>query len=433
MTGQPPFKGETITALYSKIKTVNYERPAYFSVPLINLLNKILVKNPAERIDMEAIRLDEWVNIEEIEPPARIPPRIVGNIEPGSLAKNIQGMSVQDGMAVYNFIPLNKKVTESRSRRSSIAPSTNSFQSSHFPISPISPSTASIPGEVSLGPSARRGSRVLTQSDFRSKRRGSDFPLSPTSPSKADFSNSGKSQTVTYSDYDNIKSSDFLGKDRKASVNQLSPSPTKLFAPKVQPRGRSQSIQVTSFATNLKIQNKASETSISPHTSKAPFTSRDLARQKYSTPIEADLISIADSDSNVVTEELPIVSEAEIYEWHTIHKPPKEIRTIRWSFSAKLTSHLPPPIMFQHVHRALDELNVQYYGNLTYKRIPDYYIFDCGYAIPNSDEYVVFEIEVSKVWLLKVHGVKVKRSKGDSFIFKELLTAFSALLHFEKS
>jgi len=183
MTGQPPFKGETITALYSKIKTVNYERPSYFSTPLINLLNKILVKNPAERIDMEAIRLDEWVNIDETEPPARISPRVVGNLEPNSLAKNIQGMSFQDGMSIYNFIPLVKKP------RPSIAPSMNSFASTLLPISPVSPSVMSIPGEVSLGPSARRGSRVFSpQQDPRSKRRGSEFLLSPTSPSKADFS-----------------------------------------------------------------------------------------------------------------------------------------------------------------------------------------------------------------------------------------------------
>ena len=42
LTGQPPFRGETIGALYGKIKTVDYIVPDSFSPELKRLLAKIL-------------------------------------------------------------------------------------------------------------------------------------------------------------------------------------------------------------------------------------------------------------------------------------------------------------------------------------------------------------------------------------------------------
>ncbi|KAI9105242.1 kinase-like domain-containing protein, partial [Phlyctochytrium arcticum] len=67
MTGRPPFFGENISALYSKIKAVDYKCPDYFSQGLRNLLAKILVKDPKRRIDMDGIRDDPWMNYEEVE------------------------------------------------------------------------------------------------------------------------------------------------------------------------------------------------------------------------------------------------------------------------------------------------------------------------------------------------------------------------------
>jgi hypothetical protein len=46
----------------------------------------------------------------------------------------------------------------------------------------------------------------------------------------------------------------------------------------------------------------------------------------------------------------------------------------------------------------------------------------CTYQIPNKEETVAFEVEICKVWLLKVHGVKIKRIQGDPLIFKDLYT-----------
>ncbi|KAI8799600.1 kinase-like domain-containing protein, partial [Cladochytrium replicatum] len=67
MTGQPPFVGENISQLYSKIKAVDYRCPDYFSADLIALLKRMLVKDPRERASMDEIRQHPWVNFEEVE------------------------------------------------------------------------------------------------------------------------------------------------------------------------------------------------------------------------------------------------------------------------------------------------------------------------------------------------------------------------------
>ncbi|KAI8818471.1 kinase-like domain-containing protein, partial [Fimicolochytrium jonesii] len=67
MTGRPPFSGDSISALYNKIKAVDYQCPEYFSQGLCALLAKILVKDPKQRIEMSAMREDPWLNYEEIE------------------------------------------------------------------------------------------------------------------------------------------------------------------------------------------------------------------------------------------------------------------------------------------------------------------------------------------------------------------------------
>ncbi|KAI9364379.1 kinase-like domain-containing protein, partial [Zopfochytrium polystomum] len=65
MTGKPPFTGENISALYSKIKAVDYKCPDYFSKELRALLAKMLKKDPKLRTDMAGLRNDPWVNLDE--------------------------------------------------------------------------------------------------------------------------------------------------------------------------------------------------------------------------------------------------------------------------------------------------------------------------------------------------------------------------------
>ncbi|KAI8926582.1 kinase-like domain-containing protein [Entophlyctis helioformis] len=65
MTGRPPFQGETISLLYRQIKAVEYDVPPYFSADLVDLLRKILLRDPGARIDMDGLRSHPWINYEQ--------------------------------------------------------------------------------------------------------------------------------------------------------------------------------------------------------------------------------------------------------------------------------------------------------------------------------------------------------------------------------
>ncbi|KAI9190458.1 hypothetical protein H9P43_001892 [Blastocladiella emersonii ATCC 22665] len=184
-------------------------------------------------------------------------------------------------------------------------------------------------------------------------------------------------------------------------------------------------------------------------------------------------------------------SDAAIAEFHMLHRPPRTIRSIRFSLTSTNTSSMPPSAVFQELHRGLLLLQAQFPG-LSFSRDPEFYLFHCrvpaqsaaattssfvGPAAPTSPGAaaavvntlsgsvmpegpanassstghgastghhgdglsplpsttansttattaraadVVFEAEVCKVWLLHLHGVRVKRISGDPLVFKDL-------------
>jgi [calcium/calmodulin-dependent protein kinase] kinase len=61
--GQVPFKDDNILALYNKIRTQPMQVPDDHDVSteLLDLLTKMLIKNPNERITLQDIKLDDWV------------------------------------------------------------------------------------------------------------------------------------------------------------------------------------------------------------------------------------------------------------------------------------------------------------------------------------------------------------------------------------
>ena len=110
----------------------------------------------------------------------------------------------------------------------------------------------------------------------------------------------------------------------------------------------------------------------------------------------------------------------EIAEWHEIHRPPKEIRTVKFAFRKGSSSAvLEPSSMFQDVHKVLAALPEAQSKKLTFTRHPNYYNFLCSYKADGENETVKFDIEICKVWLLDVHAVKMKRRLGDSYQFKQ--------------
>lgn len=121
-------------------------------------------------------------------------------------------------------------------------------------------------------------------------------------------------------------------------------------------------------------------------------------------------------------------SQQKIQEWHLIHKPPKQIRSVRFSFNSSTTSELAPSTIFQDVHRVLILLQGKFPNQLAFQRIEDFYVFNCSLKRPIAEESVNFEIEVCKVWLMKMHGVKIKRLGGNALMFKGVYEEISSEL-----
>lgn len=58
VAGRPPFKCDSIAELYAQIKGVKYQCPPTFSRELVQLLQKILVRDPTKRVTMDQLRED---------------------------------------------------------------------------------------------------------------------------------------------------------------------------------------------------------------------------------------------------------------------------------------------------------------------------------------------------------------------------------------
>ncbi|KAJ3009704.1 UNVERIFIED_CONTAM: Serine/threonine-protein kinase par-1 [Siphonaria sp. JEL0065] len=122
-----------------------------------------------------------------------------------------------------------------------------------------------------------------------------------------------------------------------------------------------------------------------------------------------------------------IVSDNEIEKWHEFNKPPKEIRTARYSFNPKTTSTLSPSYIFQDVHRVLVSMQKLIDGTLKFKRKQDLYLIQCHMSA-DGDE-VEFDVEVCKVWLLNLHGVRIKKQGGSAIKFKDAYAMIVEMLN----
>lgn len=135
--------------------------------------------------------------------------------------------------------------------------------------------------------------------------------------------------------------------------------------------------------------------------------------------------------SIIIEKAHPYLTMDNMEAWHLIHRPAKTIRTMRYSFQKGTTSNFDPARIFQDIHRALTDLaddNQDYFSIKFHRPNMDHYLFECLVEYPMKDEIVKFDIEVCKVWLLKLHGVRIKRKQGDPFDYKQINNGFVAKL-----
>ncbi|KAJ3363263.1 Protein kinase [Allomyces javanicus] len=197
------------------------------------------------------------------------------------------------------------------------------------------------------------------------------------------------------------------------------------------------------------------------------------------TPSTSGLPMVPPSPTTPVAAGAPLQepSERAIAEFHQMHRPAKSIRSMRFSLTNTNTSSQPPSTIFQELHRGLLLLQRQF-PTLRFTRDADLYLFTgrlapvprpadstpsveagtsssptnaLGLAMPSgaldhnqsvasqpqpqsqsppvpaaaptpsqAANEVVFEAEVCKVWLLRMHGVRIKRISGDPLLFKDL-------------
>ncbi|KAI8799601.1 KA1 domain/Ssp2 C-terminal domain-containing protein [Cladochytrium replicatum] len=142
------------------------------------------------------------------------------------------------------------------------------------------------------------------------------------------------------------------------------------------------------------------------------------------------MVSVEEYETIAEDEPVTDITKNELENWHSLHRPPKQIRSVRFAYNSTTTSSAPPSQIFMSVHQALVLIQKREPSNrLTFTRVPDLYMLNCEYVPVNADDRIEFEIEVCKLWLLKLHGIRVKRLSGNPFVFKDL---YHSLVDFMK-
>lgn len=516
--GSPPFVGQNISGLYSKIKALDYKCPDHFSKELRALLKKILVKDPNERISVDGIRNDPWVNFEEEGPPPRIDPKLCDSDlnhkaeDPSSLAKLISGITNDTQFITYTFTQRADMEAKREHMLAGMAPPESTLAAKHQAIVRRRRSLASTsPGILMNGGAALGSDNVQTPRTWEGAnpiQEEQDSSVSQTSnadsvnssrtgsrPSSANSSSMGISSTPG-----TLPRTRILSGERDLRPRRHTSGFVKMQRP-VTLAGETALASLTSTPTTSTNLKRRASTASSAYVPVVTMNRPTYDVEEFEVPgiqrnrrMSLDLLSMNVACSNDGRGGVPRISMKEIEAFHTLLRPAKEIRVGRFAFSGTTTSSEAPSTIFSELHRALVELQETVYPTLRFQRSdPDFYMFTCRVSkngadvpppspgVPSSpslvsslfppskraslkpelrDEFdaedsrsqhqranssasgsinmgqpssimpitassendVVFEAEVCKIWLLKLHGVRVKRKSGSAFYYKDIYT-----------
>ncbi|KAJ3318943.1 hypothetical protein HDV06_006932 [Boothiomyces sp. JEL0866] len=355
-----PFASDSESKLLERIRTTEFEVPQHFSWELLDLLRKIFIENPQERLDIEGIRYSRWVNIGQNSKPLQIQPQVINK---GDLAKMISSVTHEGNSTVYNINIHQNHTNEAN---------TTQFER------------------------VRQKSASLAVADIKRKKsisikQNPDISISIGSPGSS-------SKSVANTD------------------------------------NESRSLQVTSINRNLSVNDNLSRLSVADHNLQRLLVTNSIdspgLKRSRTAHDRLSQVSLSNSGRNspVISREASFVgrmsqvslsstndifSFKEISEWHLMHKPPKKIRTMKINFRKGLISSVDPPTMFQDLHRVLVEIKNE--DEIKISKPEDYYMF----LVHGTD--FILEIELCKIWLLRMHGLRIKQSGNAEEMIKKLI------------
>ncbi|KAJ3269852.1 hypothetical protein HDV01_000858 [Terramyces sp. JEL0728] len=410
VAGHPPFLAESIRELERVVRRIQYSVPPEFSKELCVLLQLIFVKE-RDRIDIEGIRNDGWVNYECVNKPVKYEPAAVDR---NSLATVISSVTFDTNCTVYhirqhNELQLKKdkehfEKTQQRTstqdivslkRRKSISiQSTREGDSTDGGYAKISKNDSL--RTIVQPPSVNAGS-ITRSSSLGSK--NSKSPMLANSPSETRMSSSTSSnrKTLVLAESNEHKEAEQM-QAKPASIEQ-SLNQEKMSRLKETPIRAKYNRQTS----NPQIKFKETK---SVNRRAASVVEREISMD-VSKKIISREASIADRMSSLMPHESISVDLQEVEKWHETHKPATKMRTVKFSLAGSI---LPPATIFQELHKTIIQLKEEYKA-LAFERVPEYYTF--AITVDGAE----LQAEVVKVWLGNMHAIRFKKIYGKSKVY----------------
>jgi serine/threonine protein kinase len=428
-SGKRPFVGSSIQIMYKNIININYSLPESFSpgkkyltIELVDLISKIFVKDPSQRIDIKGICAHAWV-VHEMGDVPLYKPKTVGNVNEAHLLKIISGIRQDGDFITYSLNPLARKNSRYGPVKAESKLDIVNFITRRRSASVAEPNGA-IPTVVNVGRKSIFSHLLIKRDSHTALQSGPEVVTTSNSAG-------ANSPTFVISVLDS-KGTQPVISDEDEPLPQILETEAADF-----PTRKSNVCFQTEldrnhlgngeikFGGSKLISRRRSTTSTSRRNS-INAESREFRRDSLNAESrEAHVHSILSSGSSMKSSvEEP--SFAEMEKWHKIHRPPKEIRMVRLPLTPKIVSSTDAAVMFQDLHSSLIRLSLAH--NITFEREPSYYMFKVTY-IPtpkelesvNSDSMdVLFEAEICRVSLLKIHALKTKRIFGDAFLYQHI-------------